>query len=106
VTGLRTRITARTGGDAAECFLPVAMSTQAAPAEAIATQGVINIAALYVTPTKTSGGGDPWVGACSAKAEVATVDEVAVGEAEMRVDRNGALAYSSRSVCSTASASL
>jgi hypothetical protein len=52
----------------------------------MATRGVVDIAALDVTPTKTSGGGDMWVGASGAKAEVATVDEVAIGEVEIRVD--------------------
>jgi hypothetical protein len=86
VTGLRTRSTARTSGGmelAAKSFLPVDMSTRAAPALAIATHGVVDIAALDVMPTKKSGGGDMWVGASSTKAEVATVDEVAVGEAEI-----------------------
>jgi hypothetical protein len=48
---------------------------------------VVDIAALDMTTTKTSGGGDMRVGASSAKARVATVDEVAVIEAEIRVDR-------------------
>jgi hypothetical protein len=69
------------GRDAAESFLPVVVPTQAAPAQAIATHGVVD-----VTPTKTSGGGDMRVGASIAKAEVETVDEVAVREAEIRVD--------------------
>jgi hypothetical protein len=41
------------------------------------------------TTTKASGGGDVRVGASCAKAEAATVDEVAVGEAEIRGDRDG-----------------
>jgi hypothetical protein len=89
VTGLRTCTTAGTGRDAAESFLPVVMWTQAAPAQAIATHGVVHIAALDVTPTKTSGDRDMWVGSSSAKAEMATIDEVAIGEAEVRVDRDG-----------------
>jgi hypothetical protein len=55
VTGFRMRNTARTGGDAAESFLPVVMSTQAAPAQAIATHAVVDIAALDVTVTKSKG---------------------------------------------------
>jgi hypothetical protein len=89
ITGLRTRTIARTGGDAAESFLHVVMSTRAASAQTIATHGMVDVAALDVTPTKTSGGGDMRVGPSSAKAEVATVDEVTVGEAEIRVDRVG-----------------
>jgi hypothetical protein len=30
-----------------------------------------------------------WVGTSSAKADVATVDEVAIGEAGLRIDRDG-----------------
>jgi hypothetical protein len=50
---------------------------------------VVDVAALDVTTTKASGGGDVWVGASGAMAEVATVDEVTVGEAEIRGDRDG-----------------
>jgi hypothetical protein len=89
VTGLRTRIAARAGGDAAESLLPVVVPTRATAAQAIAAHGVVDVAALDVTTTKASGGGDVRVGASCAKAEVATVDEVAVGEAEIRVDRDG-----------------
>jgi hypothetical protein len=46
------------------------------------------MAALDVITTKTSGGGDMRVGASSAQARVATVDEVAVIEAEIGVDRD------------------
>jgi hypothetical protein len=88
-TGFRTRIAARTSGDAAESLLPVVMPTRAAAAEAIATHGVVDAAALDVTTTKASGGGDVRVGASCAKAEVAFIDEVAVGEAEIRSDRDG-----------------
>jgi hypothetical protein len=59
----------------------VVVPTQAAPAQAIATHGVVD-----VTPTKTSDGRDMRVGTSNAKAGVATVDEVAVREAEIRVD--------------------
>jgi hypothetical protein len=52
ITGRRTRTTACTGRDAAESFFPVVMSTRAAPAQAIATYGVVNIAALDATPAK------------------------------------------------------
>jgi hypothetical protein len=68
-TGLCTRITARVGGDAAESFLPVVVPMRAAPAQAMAAHGVVDIAALDVMTTKTSGGGDMWVGASSAKAD-------------------------------------
>jgi hypothetical protein len=53
-------------GDVAESFLPVFMSTRAAATQAIATHGVVYIAALDVTPTKTSGGRDMRIGASSA----------------------------------------
>jgi hypothetical protein len=56
---------------------------QAAPAQAIAIRGVVNIAALDVTPTKTCGRGDMKVGASNSKAEGATADEVAFREAEI-----------------------
>jgi hypothetical protein len=69
-------------------FFPVVTSTRAAPAQAIATHGVVDITALDVTPTKANGGRDMWVGASSTKTQVATVDEVAIGEAEIRVDRD------------------
>jgi hypothetical protein len=51
VTGLRTRIAARAGGDAAESLLPVVVPTRAAAAEAIAAHGVVDVAALDVTTT-------------------------------------------------------
>jgi hypothetical protein len=71
-------------GDVAESFLPVVVPTQAAPTQAIATHGVVNVAALDVTTIKTCGGGDMWVDASSYKAEVASVDDVAVREANIR----------------------
>jgi hypothetical protein len=49
---------------------------------------VVSIAALDVAPTKTRGGRDMLVGASSIKARVATVDEVTVGEAEIRADQD------------------
>jgi hypothetical protein len=66
----------------------VGMSTRAAAAPVIATHGVVHIAALAVMPTTNSGGGGMWLVASSAKVEVATVDEVAGREEEIRVDRN------------------
>jgi hypothetical protein len=89
VTGLRTHIAARAGGDAAESLLPVAVRTRAAAAEANAANGVVDVATLYITTTKGSGGGDVRVGASGAKAEVATVDEVAVGKTEIHGDPDG-----------------
>jgi hypothetical protein len=47
----------------------------------------LDIAALDVMPTKASGGGNMWVGASSAIAEVASIDVIAVEEAEIRVRR-------------------
>jgi hypothetical protein len=88
VTGLCTRIAARAGGDA-ESLLPVVVPTRAAAAEALAYHGVVDVAALDVTTRNASGGGDVRVVASCAKAEVATVDEVAVGETEIRGDRDG-----------------
>jgi hypothetical protein len=73
VAGLRTRIAARAGGYAAESFLPVVVPTRAAPSEAIATHGLVDVAALDVTTTKASGNGDMRIGAGCTKAEVATV---------------------------------
>jgi hypothetical protein len=60
--------------------LRASFQTRAAAAEAIAAHGVVDVTALDVSTTKASGGRDVWVGASGAKAEVATVDEVAVGE--------------------------
>jgi hypothetical protein len=80
VTGLRTCTSAGMGGDAAESFLPEVMSTRAAPAQTIATHRVVDIAALNVTLTKTSGSRYMWAGASCAKAELVTVDEVTIGE--------------------------
>jgi hypothetical protein len=86
VTDLCTRIAARAGRDAIESLLPVVVPTRAAPAQVIAAHGVVDVAALDVASTKASCGGDMRVGASCAKSKVATVDEVAIGEAEMRVD--------------------
>jgi hypothetical protein len=84
-----TRIAARSGRDAAESLLPVVVPTRAAPAHAIAAHGVVDVAALDVATTKANRGGDVRVGASCAKLKVATVDEVAIGEAEIRGDRDG-----------------
>jgi hypothetical protein len=67
----------------------VVVLTRAAAAEAIAAHGVVDVAALDVTTTNGSGGGDVRVGASGTKAEVAAVDEVAITEAEIRGDRDG-----------------
>jgi hypothetical protein len=85
VTGLRRRIAPRAGRDAAESLLPMVMPTRAAAAEAIAAHDVVEVAALDVTTTKASGGGDVRVAASCTKAEVTAVEEVAVREAEIRV---------------------
>jgi hypothetical protein len=63
ITGLRALTTARTGRDTAESFLPVVVPTRAIPTQAIATHVVVYIAALDVTPTRTSDGGDMRVAA-------------------------------------------
>jgi hypothetical protein len=82
-------MTACSSGDVAESFLPVVLPMQAAPAQAIATHGAVDTAALDVTTTRTSGG-EGHAGWCSsAKAKVTTVDEVVVREAEIRTDRDG-----------------
>jgi hypothetical protein len=81
VAGLSAGIAARAGGDAAESLLPVVVPTRAAPAQAIAAHGVVDIAALDVMTTKASGGGDVRVGASGAESKVAAVDEVTIGEA-------------------------
>jgi hypothetical protein len=57
--------------------------------QAFAAHGVVDVAALDMTATKASCGGDVRVGASCAKVEVATVDEVAVREAEIRGHRDG-----------------
>jgi hypothetical protein len=54
-----------------------------------ASHSVVDVAALDTAPTKSSGGRYMWVGASSAKAKMAAVDEVAIGEAEVRVARDG-----------------
>jgi hypothetical protein len=84
VAGLSTRIAARAGGDAAESLLPVVVPTQAVPAQATAPLGVVDVAALDVTTTKASGGGDVRVGASGAESKVAAVVEVTIGEALIR----------------------
>jgi hypothetical protein len=89
VTGFRTRIAGRAGKDVAKSLLPVVVPTRAAAADAIAPQGAVDVAALGLTTTKASGGGDVRVGASCAKAEVSTVDQVAVRETEIRGDRDG-----------------
>jgi hypothetical protein len=61
---------------------------QAAPAQALATHGVVHVGALDVTTTEAGGGGDKWVCASNVKEEVATVDEIAFREAEIWVDRD------------------
>jgi hypothetical protein len=68
-------------------FLPVVVPTRAATALAIATHVGVDVTVLDVTTTKTSGEGDMWVGASSAMADVATFHEVAVGVADIRIDR-------------------
>jgi hypothetical protein len=57
-----TRIANRMGEDAAERFLALAVSTRMVCAEALATHDVVDIAAVEVPTTKTSGRGDMWVG--------------------------------------------
>jgi hypothetical protein len=74
--------------DAAESLLPVVVPTQAAPAQAIPTHGLADVADLDVTTAKAGGGGT-WVVSSGAKAGVATVDEVAIKEAEIRVYGDG-----------------
>jgi hypothetical protein len=49
---------------------------------------MVDVAALDVTTSKASGAGDVRVGASCAKSEVATVEAVAVGEMEIRGDRD------------------
>jgi hypothetical protein len=49
----------------------------------------VDVAALDVTTTHASSGGDVRVGASCAKSEVATDNEFAVGEAEIGGDRDG-----------------
>jgi hypothetical protein len=88
-TGLCTRIAASACGDAAESLLPVVVPRSAAPAQAIAAHGVVDVAALDVATTEASCGGDVRVGASCAKSKVATADEVAIGEAEIRGDQDG-----------------
>jgi hypothetical protein len=90
VTGLRTRTTAtRAERQLKDSFQwSCQREPRTASAQAIATHGVVNIAALDVPPKETSGGGDVRVGASRPKAKVATVDEIAVGEAEIRVHRD------------------
>jgi hypothetical protein len=65
----------------------VVVPTQAALARAIATHGVVNVAALSVT--KADDGRAMWVGASGAKAEVVAVDEVTTREAEIQNDWDG-----------------
>jgi hypothetical protein len=57
-----------------------------APAHAIAAHVMVDVAALGLQPGKAGGSGDMEVGASFAEAEVAMVDEVAIIQAEKRVD--------------------
>jgi hypothetical protein len=75
--------------DATESLLPADVRTGAAPVQAIAAHGVVYIATLVVETTKASCGGDMRVGASCAQWKAATVDEAAIGEAEIRYDRDG-----------------
>jgi hypothetical protein len=89
------RIAACASRDAAESFLPVIMPSKAAPAQALATHGVVAVAALVVATAMAGGGGDMWNGASDAQAEVATVDEVTIREVDMWVDPDGVQVRSS-----------
>jgi hypothetical protein len=64
------------GGDTAESLLSVLVLTRAAAVEGIAAHGVVDVAALDVTTTKASGGGDVRVGASCSKAQVASIAEL------------------------------
>jgi hypothetical protein len=61
---------------------------QAALAQAIAAHGLADIAALAVTSAKAGGGGNMWIAASGITADVATVDEGTMREAEIWVGRN------------------
>jgi hypothetical protein len=86
---LCARTTACRNGDAAESFLTVVVPMRAAPAQAIAFHGMVDDTALDVITTETGGSGGMWVRASSVRAQLATGDEVAVREAQIRVDRYG-----------------
>jgi hypothetical protein len=58
VIGLCTCTTARASRDAAEGFLPVIVPMRAAPAQAIAADGVADVATVDVTTTQAGAGGD------------------------------------------------
>jgi hypothetical protein len=76
VTGLSESSKACASRNAAENLLPVVVPVQAVAAQAIATQGVVYVAALDVVTEKAHSGGDMWVGANGALVDVTTVDEV------------------------------
>jgi hypothetical protein len=56
---------------------------------AIATHGVVDVADLNVTVTEASGSRYMWIGAGCTKAKIATVDDVPITEARIRVDWSG-----------------
>jgi hypothetical protein len=78
VTGL---ITACKRRDAAETFLPVGRATRAVPTQAIATHGLVDVAALDITNAIVGGDGDMWGGASGTRAVVRPVDEVSIRDA-------------------------
>jgi hypothetical protein len=63
----------------------VVVPMRAAPAQTIASHVVVDVASLDVRSTKAGRGWDMLAGASGAKEEAATVDEVAIREAEMRL---------------------
>jgi hypothetical protein len=69
----------------AESFLPEVMPTYA---QAIAPNGIVNVAALDVMTTKSIDRGDIWVCCIRTKAEVAATQKVGSKEVERQVGRD------------------
>jgi hypothetical protein len=84
-----TRIAASGSRDVAESLLPASVPVQAASTQTIESHDVIDVAA-DVSTKKQGGGEEMWVGASGVKEEVATVDEVTIREAKIRIDWDNA----------------
>jgi hypothetical protein len=76
--GLLKACAARASIDAAETFRLVIATARAAPARVMATQAVVDVAALDVMNATAGGDGDTGVRASDAKAKVVTAIEVTI----------------------------
>jgi hypothetical protein len=75
-------------GAAESLFLVVALTCEAF-AQAVATQSMVDVAALNVATEKAERGRHMWADAIGVKVEVATVTEVTIRVAELGIDQGG-----------------